>query len=635
MLKIKNYLTALLVSGAAAVTPQYLHAAEPAPVRAGFIHSVSAYIDSADSSPDQILQFYKEGRFMKSEGIMHQFGYTDSAVWIVFRVTNQKSLNRMVLVNHSLTASSAYLFSVTGNRLTPVAYGGLEAPGNFTSEKYIFRLTESDDGIFFIRLLSSYSVQFSAEVAEKDNILPSIIKNNRIILFISGIISGLFIYNLFLYISLRDNSYLFYSLFLFFGIVPFLANYPVFYELVSAADSTGKTAPVIVNSLLFAWVISASQFAVTFFRLKFTFPVLYRILNFFTIILFLQWIAHFFIFYRQILIIGEFTAFVVFAFILISAIYIFIKGNKTALLYLIAFAGFWFFIVLFILATLNLIPMQNYDIFLLPGAAAVWDSVFLSFALAYRYRIIQKENKILEEKNKELHQAKEFHNFMMPQPVYQEKEFRVLLKAYPSGVISGDFADWKRISDTESAFFISDVSGHGLSSGFISSMVKVSLHYSLENNPAESVLESVNRMVFSHTQNNFITAELLIVNSESKTATVFCAGHLPLYYFSSETGKMKTVKPAGTALGVSENAVYSCISFPYRSGDRFILLTDGLMDLPEIITHPSPADKLEKFIQECIQIESDRLTDELILKCSGRFPDEFPDDITVLIIDIK
>ena len=85
--------------------------------------------------------------------------------------------------------------------------------------------------------------------------------------------------------------------------------------------------------------------------------------------------------------------------------------------------------------------------------------------------------------------------------------------------VGGDFYDFYRFRDyRDLGIFLSDVSGHGVSAAFITSMVKTIILQSgyKRNNPA-ALLSYINKMLLGRTAGNFVTGitQLIIFHNSS------------------------------------------------------------------------------------------------------------------------
>jgi HAMP domain-containing protein len=115
----------------------------------------------------------------------------------------------------------------------------------------------------------------------------------------------------------------------------------------------------------------------------------------------------------------------------------------------------------------------------------------------------------------------------------------------PMEQVGGDFYDFIRFRDRhKTGIFICDVSGHGVSAAFITTMIKTAILQSGERkeNPAE-LLTYINDLLCGQTAGNFITALYCIWFPDERRVLYANAGH-PQPYLVSDSGVSRL--PKGT-----------------------------------------------------------------------------------------
>lgn len=591
----------------------------------------------------EVTDLLSKGRFtVHKEGPL-QFGYSQGNVWIYFEIYRPlHSETEWYFKNLDHMIGKIDLFAFEHETWVPFYSGGVEVE---SSPVYWDRvrasltehLTPGKTNRFLMEISGDYSLNVLSLIIEKNTMRGYQLKNYSFTIFVMGIVFSLALYNFFLFLSLRDPAYLFYSVFLFFGLIPYLAGQGVFFEFIY--EVTGLSGPSMLsffNNGMYAWSFTETLFVISFFHLYKNHPNLYRTM--FSISLFLLgiWILHNFAWKETLLPLGEATTLILYIITLGIGIYLTFLRNPAAPYFLAAFGGFWIFMVLYILTTMDLIKIHVGMILPhLPGLASAWESIMLSFALAARYSNIHRENMRLQLIQKDVGVAKAFQKYMLPSSFPEKEHYELYGKFLPSGEVSGDFYDWVQLDDGRLVVFIADVSGHGYASGFISSMVKVAFQDAVYSNSRENEMNRINRMILDHVQGNFVTALMVKLNPKKGTMNVTRAGHTPLLYLHRDENRVESIVTPGRALGVLGNENYEEVEFPIKKGDRILLYTDGISEAMNRKRDLFGDERVEEFISSSQEQSIENMVESLVRNCmkwSGGYDQQ--DDITLVGIDI-
>ncbi|HUB30448.1 MAG TPA: SpoIIE family protein phosphatase [Terracidiphilus sp.] len=193
--------------------------------------------------------------------------------------------------------------------------------------------------------------------------------------------------------------------------------------------------------------------------------------------------------------------------------------------------------------------------------------VHVSISEAGRYMRSQTEKATLEG---EMAAAREVQRTMVPEDLPAIRGYHLESVYRPAAEVGGDFFRVIGLQSGRSLVVIGDVSGKGLRAAMIVSMIVGMLRTlsGFTEEPAE-ILNELNRRLCGETQGGFATC--LVVRLEDGLLTLANAGHLPPYVNGSE------IPLAGSLpLGLVESAGYCQTSLEIRTGDRFVVLTDGI-----------------------------------------------------------
>jgi serine phosphatase RsbU (regulator of sigma subunit) len=131
----------------------------------------------------------------------------------------------------------------------------------------------------------------------------------------------------------------------------------------------------------------------------------------------------------------------------------------------------------------------------------------------------------------------------------------------------------------------------------------------------------------------------LTLKTENQTATYAGAGHPPLLLWRGSEQKLYEYREKGIVLGQLEDARYQDIKLRLKSGDRFILYTDGIIEATNAAGDFFGWNRFKKFITSHAILSLGIFADGLIQhisKWSGKRTDEaFDDDLTLVVADFE
>jgi serine phosphatase RsbU (regulator of sigma subunit) len=194
--------------------------------------------------------------------------------------------------------------------------------------------------------------------------------------------------------------------------------------------------------------------------------------------------------------------------------------------------------------------------------------VHVSISEARRYARTQMEKATLDS---EMAAAREVQRVMVPEDLPPIRGYAIESVYRPASEVGGDFFQLIPLKSGSTLIVIGDVSGKGLRAAMIVSMIVGILRTvsGFTEEPAE-ILTELNRRECGRTESGFATCLVLRLDDGGRL-TVANAGHSPPYLNGTElafTGSLP--------LGVLETADYAQWSLEMATGDRLVLLTDGV-----------------------------------------------------------
>jgi len=246
--------------------------------------------------------------------------------------------------------------------------------------------------------------------------------------------------------------------------------------------------------------------------------------------------------------------------------------------------------------------------------------------------------KQLDALKEELELAHQIQVSILPHQLPKVPGFDIAARFLPMAAVGGDYYDFIRVGEKQLGILIADVSGHGLSSALIASMLQVALagqvaHASQPGN----VLAGLNRALSGKFSNNFVTAAYVYLDLEANLMRYAAAGHPPFVQFRSATGTAEQIMENGLVLGLLEDACYDSLELTLESGDRHILYTDGILEAANPALEMYGVERLMHFLEKQRSLNAGEFADALLADV-GRWTEQpgepnQQDDITLLVFD--
>src|SRR5580765_4508977 len=242
--------------------------------------------------------------------------------------------------------------------------------------------------------------------------------------------------------------------------------------------------------------------------------------------------------------------------------------------------------------------------------------------------------------NIEMEMARQIQLSILPKETPKLPGIEIVARYLPMTSVAGDFYDFIVVDEKRIGILVADVSGHGLPSALIASMLQVALTAQVGHagDPAR-VLSGLNQALCGKFEDSFVTAAYVFVDLEKKLLTYAGAGHPPLLFLAGADGTAKEVLENGLFLGLFPEATYESLELPIKAGDRGLLYTDGIPETKNPTEVEFGTNRIKRFMETNQKLSGDRFTDLLIddLSTWAERPrgQGQQDDITVLTIDFK
>lgn len=381
-------------------------------------------IQPADMDLD-IQDVLMSSEFMTLENDNINFGINNDVVWLKYNVTNKTNNDEKYLFINNPSLDYIDLYIVQQGKIIQSEKGGRLNVFNeraIRSKSIIFKLILplNEDIEIFLKVKSVNKTIIIASINDPKVIDGVIYRENIIFGIFTGVIAGLFFYNLFLFFSVRDKIYLIYVIHT--VLVWFAQSSILGYtaELIwPESDWLKLRAGVIFSSLV---SLVGIWFLRVFLSTKYYVPKLDKGFYFiFVVYGFILINAFFFsiaLSYQVLL--G--TQSIVVLYVIMVALFVLRLGYSPARYYLLAWSIFMIGIFLFVFSEMGIIPTNNITAYIMPLGSAL-EVVLLSFALADKINILKKEKE--EEQAEKLKIFNENEQLIKEQNAMLEKKVRL------------------------------------------------------------------------------------------------------------------------------------------------------------------------------------------------------------------
>ncbi len=323
------------------------------------------------------------------------FGFTSQALWLRARIHNtDHPQTRWALVLRYALLDDVRLYIRYRDGRSEQRVGGDLQPFAARDIKhrhpnFLLDLQTGDQIELLMRVRSDSSMQVPLALMTPEAFLAETHETQLGIGLYFGLLSALFLYNLIIFIGLRDPSYGWYVLYVGgFGIVVLCLNGLAFEYLWPRSPGLANAAVPI--SMAFG-LLAMAQFASSFLDLRTHMPRVKRLFEIFAVSQLLMMPAGALLPYRIAIQIETAAVFVIAALIAITAIRRVLDGDRPARVFLIAWSFVLLGTVIYAMVSFGLLPkmfLTEYGI----QIGSAMEMILLSYALAFRIRKLEQVN---------------------------------------------------------------------------------------------------------------------------------------------------------------------------------------------------------------------------------------------------
>jgi serine phosphatase RsbU (regulator of sigma subunit) len=238
----------------------------------------------------------------------------------------------------------------------------------------------------------------------------------------------------------------------------------------------------------------------------------------------------------------------------------------------------------------------------------------------------------------ELEIAAKLQKDILPPMNPKIKGLDIIAKNRAAAELGGDSFDFISVGNKH-YMYIGDVTGHGVPSALVMTMVNTLVHtYAEIKNNAFDIAVGVNKQLKDRISSTmFMTMMLLCWDADAKKMTYVGCGHEHLLIYRAGKGKCDVIKSGGIALGmVPDNSkLIKEIDVDFEIDDVIVLYSDGITEGRNMAGEMYGIDGVREALERSApQYDSDGIVHHIALDYS-RFVEEHVQDDDVTLIAIK
>jgi signal transduction histidine kinase len=334
--------------------------------------------------------------FVKSKVPVPNLQLSRSDFWIKFSIQNESDQEELILALEYPMLSICEFYSISEGKVYSLSYNEKFSQRKYKNQNFLFdiKLAKGATETYFLRVKSSEQMMLPLIIGTPKLMAERLSGNDLVWGMFIGLILVMVVYNLFIYISVKDPSYLYYVAYsLLIGLTQVTLSGFTYRFILFDYPSLNHMGIIVFPGL--AGIIG-NLFMMNFLQTKENTPKLHKaiyvsILIYGTAVV-LRLIGLDQASYRTIDIAAITTVLITFT----VTISLSLKGYRPAILFLLAFSMFFTGLLLFVLRNLGIVPYNDLTNYTKEGGIAL-DVVLLAFALADKINTFKREKEKSQE----------------------------------------------------------------------------------------------------------------------------------------------------------------------------------------------------------------------------------------------
>lgn len=211
---------------------------------------------------------------------------------------------------------------------------------------------------------------------------------------------------------------------------------------------------------------------------------------------------------------------------------------------------------------------------------------------AYKHRLERINHELqatVELLKRDQQAAKQVQHNLLPISPVEYGGLTLSHRIVPSLYLSGDFIDYIYVDERYVAYYLTDVSGHGASSAFVTVWLKQLVRRlfrekQLTINPQSfgdvppALLELINKELMQSRFFSHLTGVVGVIDTQEHIMSYSIAGHLPLPVMMTPAGHVEFLSGKGKPVGLFEGAKWVARTMILVEGFQLMVFSDGVLE---------------------------------------------------------
>lgn len=262
--------------------------------------------------------------------------------------------------------------------------------------------------------------------------------------------------------------------------------------------------------------------------------------------------------------------------------------------------------------------------------------------LAIEASTILENARLLEEERGKLHIENELkiargiQQGLLPASLPNEGWFRAAGSSLPSTQVGGDYFDVRALNPTTWAAVVADVSGKGVSSALLASLLQGTfLMGPTEPSMIEAMMQRLNEFLLERTRGEKYATVFYCMLDSSGIFSYINAGHPAPFQVGSDA-RLRKMHTSGMPVGMIEGAPFQMVQTQLEPGDKVVIYSDGLTEAASFEGEFFDTERLRVCLRENAGLDAIGLHAALLASVD-RFTDGgiLGDDITALVLEYR